>query len=274
MNTGSRVFKTKTNQITQIYKKGVHNGIDLVGYKSALDYEVAHSDGVVVGMRNDYNKTDSTGTSYGNYVKIKHDNGYYTLYAHIKYNTVTVKVGERVKQGQVIGYMGNTGHSFGAHLHFEVHDTKDVKIDPTPYINADLPGATPSPAPTPTPEPTDWPKTYTVAKGDTLSGIAKKFYGSTAAKYYNYIAKANNIADVNKIITGQVLTIPEYKDEPVKSEWPKTHKIVRGDTLSGIAKKYYGNGDKAHYDFIAKANKITNANLIIIGRYLTIPEYK
>lgn len=138
----SRVFKKKGNKITQKYKSGVHNGIDLVGTGSTLDYIVAHSDGTVVAVRKDCNATYKTGSSYGNYVKIKHNNGYRTLYAHLKYGSVTVKVGDKVKKGQVIGYMGNTGHSFGAHLHFEVRNTNDVKIDPTPYINADLPKVT------------------------------------------------------------------------------------------------------------------------------------
>ena len=78
----SRVFKTRKNQITQAYKPGIHNGIDLVGYSYALDYIVAHSDGVVVGCRNDYKTNDKTGSSYGNYVQIKHNNGMFTLYAH------------------------------------------------------------------------------------------------------------------------------------------------------------------------------------------------
>ena len=138
----SRLFKNYPHKITQIYKKGVHNGIDLVANvngKSGFDYIIAHSDGVVVSCRNDYNKTDKTGNSYGNYVKIKHDNGYYTMYGHLKYNSVEVKVGDRVTKGQVIGFMGNTGHSNGAHLHWEVRNEKDVRIDPTPFLDSDLP---------------------------------------------------------------------------------------------------------------------------------------
>lgn len=134
----SRVFKNKGNVITQAFKKRVHNGIDLVGTGYTLDYITAHSEGTVVAIRNNYKTNDKTGCSYGNYVKIKH-NGYYTLYAHMKYNSVTVRVGQKVSKGQVIGYMGNTGHSFGAHLHFEVRDKNDNFINPTPYINADLP---------------------------------------------------------------------------------------------------------------------------------------
>lgn len=134
----SRVFKNKGNVITQAFKKGVHNGIDLVGTGYTLDYITAHTEGTVVAVRNNYKTNDRYGCSYGNYVKIKH-NGYYTLYAHMKYGSVTVKVGQKVSRGQVIGYMGNTGHSFGAHLHFEVRDKNDNFINPTPYINADLP---------------------------------------------------------------------------------------------------------------------------------------
>ena len=144
----SRVLKSRLNQITNKYKYGVHNGIDIVGQWYCCDHIVAHSDGVVVSCRKDETKNYSSGGSYGNYVKIKHDNGYYTLYAHLRYGSVTVNVGDRVKKGQVIGYMGNTGYSFGAHLHFEVRNTSDVKIDPTPYINSDLPGKSPQPSPT------------------------------------------------------------------------------------------------------------------------------
>ncbi len=135
----SRVLKTGVNQVTQKYKKGIHNGIDIVKSKASLDYIVAHSDGEVVGVRKDYKTTDKTGNSYGNYVKIKHSNGYYTLYAHLKYGSVVVSVGNKVTKGQTIGYMGNTGHSTGAHLHFEVRNSSDVRIAPTPYIDADLP---------------------------------------------------------------------------------------------------------------------------------------
>lgn len=140
----SRVFKTKGNVVTQIYKKGVHNGIDLVGTGYTLDYIVAHSAGTVVAVRSNYKTTDTTGVSYGNYVLIKHNNGYYTLYAHIKYGSVKVKVGDKVSKGQTIGYMGATGRATGAHLHFEVRNKNNVMIDPTKYINADLPNTTSS----------------------------------------------------------------------------------------------------------------------------------
>ena len=136
----SRVLETGIHYVTQIYKKGVHDGIDLVdkskGYNNLCNI-IAHSDGEVVSVRNNCNGFEKG--SYGNYVKIKHNNGYYTLYAHLKYKSVKVKVGDMVKSGEVIGYMGNTGYSFGGHLHFEVRDENDIKINPTEFLEKDLP---------------------------------------------------------------------------------------------------------------------------------------
>ena len=136
----SRVLENATNQITCKYNELTHKGIDLFKYKGETCNVIAHTQGKVVliqkGQKNDKNAKGDK--SYGNFVKIKHPNGYYTLYAHLK--NVQVEKGKEVKQGQVLGYMGNTGKSYGAHLHFEVRNTKDKRINPTPYIDADLPG--------------------------------------------------------------------------------------------------------------------------------------
>jgi murein DD-endopeptidase MepM/ murein hydrolase activator NlpD len=138
---GCRVLKKNDKKVTFSFKGASHKGIDLVGPGSTLDYIVAHSDGTVVAVVSNinYNTSKSGKRIYGNYVKIKHDNGMYTLYAHMKYGSIIVKNGDRVSKGQVIGYMGNTGYSFGAHLHFEVRDENDKYIDPTKYVDADLP---------------------------------------------------------------------------------------------------------------------------------------
>lgn len=139
MSLKNRVLESGLLEVTQEYKPGVHNGIDVVNQNYTLGNIVAHSDGVVVGSRNNCNGFENG--SYGNYVKIKHDNGYYTLYGHMAYNTVRVSVGQRVSKGQVLGYTGNTGMSYGGHLHFEVRNTSDVRIDPTEYLNSDLPNS-------------------------------------------------------------------------------------------------------------------------------------
>lgn len=59
--------------------------------------------------------------SFGNYVKIRHSDGYHTAYAHLKGFARGIKPGTRVRQGQTIGYVGTTGRSTGPHLHYEVH---------------------------------------------------------------------------------------------------------------------------------------------------------
>lgn len=135
----SRVLLKSENQITWNYIKGKHGGIDLVKNYNQLAYITAHSCGEVVEVRNNIQGVLKGTKSYGNYVKIRHDNGMFTLYAHLCYGKVHVSKGETVLQGEIIGYMGNTGDTNGRHLHFEVRDVRDVRIDPTPYIDSDLP---------------------------------------------------------------------------------------------------------------------------------------
>jgi len=66
---------------------------------------------------------------YGNYIRIRHTDGYKTAYAHLKSFARGVKAGKYVKQDQVIGYVGTTGRSTGPHLHYEVHH-HGKKINP------------------------------------------------------------------------------------------------------------------------------------------------
>ena len=69
---------------------------------------------------------------YGNYVKIRHANGLETAYAHL--NAISVVKGQRVSRGQQVGLIGNTGNSFGPHLHFEVI-RNGVKVNPLNYVS-------------------------------------------------------------------------------------------------------------------------------------------
>lgn len=92
-----------------------HPGYDLVGIGST-DI-VAVEGGKVVQSRIVTDKTNPT-WQWGNYICIKTDKGQYQYYCHL--NTRYAKYGQTVKAGDIIGVMGNTGYSFGAHLHFEV----------------------------------------------------------------------------------------------------------------------------------------------------------
>lgn len=100
-----------------------HYGIDIAGETGTPLY--AAEAGVVVDA--EYNEY-----GYGNMVTIDHGNGLMTRYGHM--NTLpVVKVGDRVYRGQYIGPMGNTGYSFGSHVHFEVI-VNGQRVDPLPYI--------------------------------------------------------------------------------------------------------------------------------------------
>ena len=68
----------------------------------------------------------------GNYVMIYHGNGLYTRYLHL--DSLNVSVGDQVTKGRKIGVMGNTGNSFGAHLHFDVM-LNGSYVNPMPYFN-------------------------------------------------------------------------------------------------------------------------------------------
>lgn len=144
-----RVLKNMAHIITSPYGNrngGFHCGVDITGYRDGahlLDYICAKAAGRVVAVRKNCTGFEGGG-SYGNYVIIDHGSGYKTLYAHMAYGSVVPNVGDQVAEGQVIGYMGNTGTSYGGHLHFEVRHN-DQRIDPTAYLDAELPLSKPTP---------------------------------------------------------------------------------------------------------------------------------
>ncbi len=85
----------------------------------------AARDGVVIAFRSDMNGggTDLRWQNKSNYIVIKHDDGTYAEYQHLRRNGVLVGLGETVTRGQVIGFSGATGHVSGPHLHFDVFHT-------------------------------------------------------------------------------------------------------------------------------------------------------
>lgn len=98
-----------------------HGGTDL-NYTNDPVYALA--DGKVINVRKTYNRNDSSGGSIGNFVNVLHTSKsgkqYTTIYGHLK--SVAVNVGDYVTRGQKLGISGNTGHSTGAHLHFEIRE--------------------------------------------------------------------------------------------------------------------------------------------------------
>lgn len=92
-----------------------HNGIDLVGVGSTAVCSVC--DGTVLSSQIITDKSNRT-WEWGNYVSVQASDGTVIYYCHLA--SRAVKKGDKVKKGQRIGIMGNTGYSFGAHTHFEV----------------------------------------------------------------------------------------------------------------------------------------------------------
>ena len=130
-----------------------HSGLDISGGRGEGQVNViAARSGIVVypdaNVSNDCPSSRSPsncGGGYGNYVIIQHNDGNYTLYAHMYEGSITVKAGDAVEQGQVIGKMGSSGNSTGPHLHFEVRigsNAYSSVVDPLGYINPSNPRPT------------------------------------------------------------------------------------------------------------------------------------
>ena len=113
------------------YSSGAYHGaVDYSGPGISGKPVYAVADGYVVTAK-------ALNYSYGNYVLIAHYNGLYTLYAHGQMGSITVKEGQRVKQGQQIMRVGSTGNSTGPHLHFEVRTgggSYSERVNPLNYL--------------------------------------------------------------------------------------------------------------------------------------------
>jgi murein DD-endopeptidase MepM/ murein hydrolase activator NlpD len=107
-------------------KRRFHYGMDFSARKGTPIY--ATGNGVV-------KRADNRSSGYGKHIRIDHGFGYISLHAHLsKYN---VRRGQRVKRGDIIGYVGNTGRSVGPHLHYEIFKDKK-KINPLNFYYGNL----------------------------------------------------------------------------------------------------------------------------------------
>ncbi|HEX8270905.1 MAG TPA: M23 family metallopeptidase [Flavobacterium sp.] len=106
-----------------------HAGMDFTAKSGTPIF--ASGDGVVA-------KADNSASGYGNHIVIRHGYGYETLYGHLsKYK---VRAGQRVKRGDVIGYVGSTGRSEAPHLHYEVHKNGEV-VNPLNFYYGNISAA-------------------------------------------------------------------------------------------------------------------------------------
>ena len=120
-------FGYRSDPFTKIRK--FHAGMDFSAKTGTPIY--ATGDGVV-------ERADNTASGYGNHIVIRHGFGYETLYGHLsKYK---VRAGQRVKRGDVIGYVGSTGRSEAPHLHYEVHKNGEV-VNPLNFYYGNISAA-------------------------------------------------------------------------------------------------------------------------------------
>lgn len=141
--TKTFIWPTNTKRVTSPYGnrvlngvRGFHHGIDIAEAGARPIYAAAN--GVVT--------RSYVSSSYGETIFILHTiNGqqWETVYAHMRAGSRAFLVGQTVKQGQQIGIMGNTGRSFGQHLHFELHRgrwnfEKSYGVDPEQYLEKNL----------------------------------------------------------------------------------------------------------------------------------------
>lgn len=114
-------------RVDPVYKTiKMHAGLDFAAPQGTPIYATADGGVKIAG---------NTGNGYGNYVVLDHGYGYETLYGH-QYK-IKVRAGQRVKRGELIGWVGSTGKSTGPHVHYEVHKNGQ-HIDPIYFFYNDI----------------------------------------------------------------------------------------------------------------------------------------
>ena len=131
---------TGRNRVTQPYTYSVsgktgHGGIDIVGDENSTVYAVEAGTVTMISIWDGKTKTGTQ--SYGNLVVVTDAGGRRHYYAHLQ--SIAVSRGQAISVGTKIGIMGNTGNSFGAHLHYEVRtgSTVATRVNPADYIALD-----------------------------------------------------------------------------------------------------------------------------------------
>ncbi|HLN95026.1 MAG TPA: peptidoglycan DD-metalloendopeptidase family protein [Flavobacterium sp.] len=120
-------FGYRSDPFTKVRK--FHAGMDFSARTGTPIF--ATGDGVV-------ERADNTASGYGNHIVIRHGYGYETLYGHL--SRYKAKRGQRVKRGEIIGYVGSTGRSEAPHLHYEVHKNGEV-VNPINFYYGNISAA-------------------------------------------------------------------------------------------------------------------------------------
>lgn len=115
-----------------------HKALDIVSSDRKETNIIALESGTVETVVNNVKTTNHSSkglATYGNFVKVKQNNGKTALYAHMKYGSVNVAKGQSIEKGTVIGTIGETGNAYGKHLHLEIQNENNIKENPIISLN-------------------------------------------------------------------------------------------------------------------------------------------
>lgn len=155
-------------------------------FHSGLDLAIAKGTPIVAGGDGVITQLGRKG-AYGKYIRIRHSNGFQTAYGHMNGYKTGLKVGSKVKRGEVIGYIGQTGRATGPHLHYEV-----------------------------------WKNGKTVNPLGTYVLIAKQLSGETLEKFQKQAATIH--PDFKKHLVGTMAPVPPKKPSFDKTNTPSSNK--------------------------------------------------
>lgn len=135
------VLNSMNEIITNEYNEN-HQALDIVSSDYSQTDIIALESGIVEDVVKNIESTNHSSTgmaTYGNYVKIKQNDGKTALYAHMKYGSINVNIGDYIEKGSIIGTMGSTGNAYGNHLHLEIKNQNGIKENPLIELNKQKP---------------------------------------------------------------------------------------------------------------------------------------
>ena len=117
--------------IGSLYGYRIHPNTNTKKFHAGLDIRAKHGNSVYAAFDGRVVEVKKSSKGYGNTIKIVHENGLVTLYAHL--SAFSVKKGDVICKGNIIGEIGTSGNATGPHLHFEIIENKK-KINPLKYL--------------------------------------------------------------------------------------------------------------------------------------------
>lgn len=262
-------FKLPAWAMTSPYGMRVHPITGDRRMHTGVDYGVARgtsilavASGTVVGKW-----FSGLNSGYGHSLKVKNYDGSFSFYAHMD-SASKLKKGDVVEVGKtVIGPVGSTGAATGPHLHLEIalDEAGTRTVDPVSYATARplQPVSQPKPS----------AKTHVVKRGESLSGIAKKY--KTTWQDLNKLNRGVIGPDPNRIFAGQVLRLPASSSSSGSSSSgsQEFYTVKRGDSLWSIAQRRVGGSNakiQKEVDRLAKLNKLKNPSALEVGQRLRV----